>query len=352
MPMHIEKIKTVTASKSVILSENSEKSAVVPTERQLNNFKEFQNNGNESQFLLDIQMGASLGAACQKLKIKYDTLKKWLGYMGEEFDEFRGKMAAAVADCAVVAEQTLAMRSPQAWLTQGPGRLLAGNVWVNNEAESEASVGDEVQGIQPPSQDDMMRALQEARKIGLDLNDIVDGGLTAIEVQNDNDNLLSMNGEMTPSSETSNATGPPSVGYDPPLRNGTPTAGGSNTKDLPPDLKPLADSGTPSSKGHTPPIYNFSEDPLNSLINKYSVNDVTEGEILSGEDGLVDGERKMHPTDSPSPEDLSCPDNQIDKYGNNFAEEVVDEKCRAYNDPLTKAIFRKSIVWASRKKHE
>lgn len=343
--MHIEKVKTETENQSVIVSDSGRDK---PTSKAVEYYLRFKDVGKVDQFVLDLQMGASIGAAIQKIGVSYDTLKKWLGYQGEEFDTLRTKMNQAIADCSVIAEQTMAMKSPHAWLTQGPGKYVQGNPWVDDGLGHAGDAGGKsgdtpgvaatLEDKNAPSQDDMMKALQEARKLGIDLNDLVDGGVQSITIQsNESDplHLTSQSNEDITNQSSGGGGGGDRV--DPPSTIGTPTNGGSNTKPFQGDRVGLTEDGTPNSSGsNSTPTYNTVKDnPMDILIKSY-YKDV---EISPDEIAQIT-----------QPTQTVYVDSEIGDNGTTIGVDVPEGiKDNTPISPFQKKLFRKSIEQCVRK---
>ena len=104
---------------------------VHPSEQEKKNFLQFQQSPEYGTFLLLLKEGVSLTFACRKVRKKLETIHKYSRLFGPEFDQFREDLNEAVIDIAVDCEIRVADKKPKDWLTQGPGRLIDGNVWAN-----------------------------------------------------------------------------------------------------------------------------------------------------------------------------------------------------------------------------
>ena len=293
---------------------------VTPTDREMEYFLAFKAEGKLEQFLMDLQLGASMGTAIQKIGISYKTLKKWCGFEGPEWDELRGKMRGAIADCAVVCEQTMALRSQHAWLTQGPGKYLEGNPWVEQEDTTNTNEVADTMSNQP-TQEDMMIALQEARKLGISIDALIDQGASlsvddtpdssammrpALEQVGDRDPSSSNGSHIDGGSNTLTPSNTHAVNgshISEPLLNGSHTqqvpfdAGSHNTNEpFPSSTHQTIDPSTETHKTYDPSVnpksdkfidklfYKNVDCPLDKLINKYKVKGESKDAGLLNED--------------------------------------------------------------------
>ena len=133
-----------------VLDEKGQIELYEPSERESGYFEKFLTSENYQNFMLDLELGASLSGVCAKFGLGSHTVKKWFNCKGEGFDKFRKDFLISIGDAYVLAEQALHQKNPQYYLTRGAGKYVPDNIHLEPEVENtriESKEGDEFKTI-------------------------------------------------------------------------------------------------------------------------------------------------------------------------------------------------------------
>ena len=107
-----------------------------PSARENAYFDRFLVGENYQNFMLDLELGASLTGVCAKYGLGSHTVKRWFNSRGEGYDKFRKDYLISIGDAFVLAEQALHQKNPQYYLTRGAGKYIPDNIHLEPEVQN------------------------------------------------------------------------------------------------------------------------------------------------------------------------------------------------------------------------
>lgn len=131
-----------------------------------------------------LTVGASLSTVAAVAGVPKQTFHEWLskgrkartGVYRQLYEDVYGAMAQARR----LAEATVKDRDPFKWLRNSPSSREIGDEWRDDPEIMVSS--DQNQSQAPMDQQDLMEALVELRRCGIDLNALADSGAKSLEV--------------------------------------------------------------------------------------------------------------------------------------------------------------------------
>lgn len=134
-----------------------------------------------AEALTNLRLGASLTTVAALLGVKYDTFSTWL-YRGRTtkrwpYRKLWGDVMNSIGEARLLAEAEIKSRDPFKWLRYSAAARLVGDEWREDpEQVSTVQVEGRLTGQTAITQEDLMSALTELRRAGIDLNALVDTG--------------------------------------------------------------------------------------------------------------------------------------------------------------------------------
>jgi hypothetical protein len=134
---------------------------------------------------MNLRLGATMTTVAAILGVKYDTLTTWLRRgrttKRNPYRKFWGDVVQAIGNARLLAEAEVKSRDPFKWLRYSASSRLLGDEWREDPEQSQTV------NLQGPAanqsqltQQDVMEALIELRRSGIDLNALVDTGAKSL----------------------------------------------------------------------------------------------------------------------------------------------------------------------------
>ena len=126
-----------------------------------------------------IRAGAYPYVAAGAIGIRESTWRGWMSKGanndGRAYVALYEQVTRAVCEASVVAESSVLDRQPKQWLERGARRSI-GDDWIDDARDDVNAISGE--GVSAPTHADMLAALTELRRAGIDLNAIIDSKLS------------------------------------------------------------------------------------------------------------------------------------------------------------------------------
>jgi hypothetical protein len=142
------------------------------------------------QALTNLRLGASLSTVAAILGVSYPTFTAWL-HKGRHskrhpYRKFFTDIMEAVGEARLIAEAEVKSRDPYKWLRYSAASRIVGDEW-RDDVELKSSVELIGSGIGPGqnpgiTQQDLMEALVELRRAGIDLNTLAEQGRASLAI--------------------------------------------------------------------------------------------------------------------------------------------------------------------------